>query len=63
MLLEILLFRLTGACVVLSAVGTVLWYRKKTLREFGGVTGDTSGFFLQMCELMMLFGAWIGSFL
>ena len=30
---------------------------------FGGVTGDTSGFFLQMCELMMLFGAWIGSFL
>ena len=28
--------------------------------EFGGVTGDTSGFFLQVCELAMLAGAWVG---
>lgn len=49
----------TGAFAIL----TVIWYRRKTMKEFGGVTGDTSGFFLQVCELMMLLGTWIGSYL
>jgi adenosylcobinamide-GDP ribazoletransferase len=30
------------------------------MKQFGGVTGDTSGFFLQICELACLIGAWIG---
>ena len=38
----------------------VLIYRAVVLRRFGGVTGDTAGFFLQMCELLSLLGLWIG---
>ena len=39
---------------------SLLYYRRMTDRQFGGVTGDTSGFFLQVCELAMLTGVWIG---
>lgn len=35
-------------------------YRVMAMRQFGGATGDTTGFFLQVCELALLFGAWIG---
>lgn len=59
--LEIVLFFLRGAIVVACAFLTLFWYRRKTLREFGGITGDTCGYFLQICELMILLGAWIGS--
>ena len=30
------------------------------MRQFGGATGDTAGFFLQLCELATLLGVWIG---
>ncbi|MCL2496674.1 MAG: adenosylcobinamide-GDP ribazoletransferase [Clostridiales bacterium] len=39
---------------------SILWlyvYRNITLKHFDGVTGDTSGFFLQLCELAVLLGA------
>lgn len=52
---------LSGTCAVLFALLSLLWYRRKTMREFGGVTGDTSGFFLQLCELSCLFGALAGA--
>jgi len=38
----------------------LLWlyiYRRMALKHFGGITGDTSGFFLQLCELAVLLGA------
>ena len=35
-------------------------YRYMAIKQFGGATGDTTGFFLQTCELMLLFGVWIG---
>lgn len=54
------LFPVPGMGMLLCAAGTVLWYQQMTMRQFGGVTGDTAGFFLQMCELACLFGAWIG---
>ena len=38
----------------------VWYYRSLTRKQFGGVTGDTAGFFLQVCELLILCGAWIG---
>ena len=51
----------------LGAVGcallTVLVYRMFAMKQFGGVTGDTAGFFLQLCELTMLLGAWMGGLL
>ena len=39
---------------------TTIWYRWFAKKQFGGVTGDTSGFFLQVCELVMLVGVWLG---
>jgi len=39
---------------------TVVWYRWFAKKQFGGVTGDTSGFFLQLSGLLMLLGLWLG---
>ena len=50
---------MAAAFVVVSA----LKYRGFALAQFGGVTGDTSGFFLQLCELCGLIGIWIGGLL
>ncbi len=38
-----------------SAVACLWWciYRRLSMRLFGGVTGDTTGFFIQMCELLL----------
>ena len=30
-------------------------------KEFGGVTGDTAGFFIQMFEFCLVMGIWIGA--
>ena len=51
--------RLSWFVLAAAAIWTAI-YRSVVLRQFGGVTGDTAGFFLQMCELLCLFGAWIG---
>lgn len=50
----------TGSMAVIGAAGTFLWYRGVTVPRFGGVTGDLAGYFLQMCELMILACAVIG---
>ncbi len=48
---------LTGAVVmVVLAAGTWLYYRGMAYRQFGGITGDLAGFFLQICELLLLYG-------
>ena len=64
---------LTAVCIAMAVLdikliwfplaAAALWvviYRALVLRRFGGVTGDTAGFFLQMCELLCLLGLWIG---
>lgn len=56
----ILLSPLPGSLAVLSSLISVLLYRHIAMRQFGGVTGDTAGFFLQSCELACLAGSWIG---
>ena len=49
---------LMGALAMLIlAAGTWLYYRHMSYKEFGGITGDLAGFFLQVCELLMIFGA------
>ena len=50
-----------GSCISVMAAATVLMYQRLTMKEFGGVTGDTSGFFLQLCELLCLFATLIGA--
>lgn len=41
-----------GACLA-AALLSFLWYRRVSLRHFGGITGDLSGCFLCVCELSM----------
>lgn len=45
----------------LAALGTAVcfyfFYKRLALRQFGGFTGDLAGWFLQMCELLMLAAA------
>ena len=57
---SVLLSPVIGGITVLFAIASVLLYYRMAMKQFGGVTGDTSGFFLQICELACLIGAWIG---
>lgn len=50
-----------GGCAALLALLAVPAYRAAARRLFGGATGDTAGFFLQLCELALLLGAWIAA--
>ena len=52
-----------GGTAAVFAVLSALVYRRFAMAQFGGVTGDTSGFFLQLCELCGLVGAWVGGLL
>ena len=44
----------TGGAALLGAGLACLYYRLMSARQFGGVTGDLAGFFLQTCELAMV---------
>ena len=50
----ILLRPLQGTLSVLAALVILVYYRHSTTRTFGGVTGDTQGWFLQLCETALL---------
>ena len=45
---------LPGALVCAGAALALAWYRLSPVRRLGGVTGDTSGWFVQTCELVCL---------
>ena len=47
----------TGAGALAGAALACLYYVTTARRQFGGVTGDLAGFFLQLCELGMVLGA------
>ncbi len=44
---------LVGAVMLLAAIACMFWYCHMVKKEFGGVTGDLAGWFLQVCELAM----------
>lgn len=48
---------------ILAALLAMLCYRRMAKKQFGGATGDTAGFFLQVCEASVLLGVWIGGLL
>ncbi len=53
-------------CGAVACAATLLCfflYRRVALKQFGGATGDTTGFFIQICELSVLAGAFIGGLL
>ncbi|MBQ7157937.1 MAG: adenosylcobinamide-GDP ribazoletransferase [Treponema sp.] len=47
-------FRWQGGAVVLAQVIVFAWYFVMTRRQFGGITGDTAGWFVQMAEIVSL---------
>ncbi|MCI1960044.1 MAG: adenosylcobinamide-GDP ribazoletransferase, partial [Clostridia bacterium] len=50
-------FRFFGAVAVIVALLTLIYYRIFSYKEFGGVTGDLAGYFLQVCEALILLSA------
>jgi adenosylcobinamide-GDP ribazoletransferase len=46
------------ACIVVIglSVGVFAYYRVMSYRVFGGITGDLAGYFLQLCEIVLLYG-------
>lgn len=42
-----------GAIIVVSLL-VFCWYHKMSFEQFGGITGDLAGWFLQVCELAIL---------
>ncbi len=49
---------LAVGCVCIGvALAVFFYYRRMSYRQFGGVTGDLAGWFLQLCELGMLLAA------
>lgn len=63
LLLEILLvsgyFGVVGGwgnsyLIVQVSVIVLYYYKKLSIKEFGGITGDLAGYFLQICELVLL---------
>lgn len=49
-----LYFRVQGAIIVTAALLVFFYYYKMSFKQFGGITGDLAGYFLQICELVML---------
>lgn len=45
---------ITGIACLLTGVLLFWYYKRMSYREFGGITGDLAGFFLQLCELGLL---------
>ena len=45
---------MTGAAMALAAVLVFLRYRAVAQKQFGGISGDLAGWFLQRAELWML---------
>lgn len=43
-----------GVCCIVTGALCFFRYRNMAYRYFGGVTGDLAGYFLQVCEFMML---------
>lgn len=43
--------RAAGLVAVLAAAAEYWYYRRMSIQNFGGITGDLAGYFLQMCEL------------
>lgn len=44
---------LLGGICVITALLVFIYYKVMSKKNFGGITGDLAGYFLQMCELLM----------
>ena len=41
---------LIGSCILSASLFLLFYYRRRCMKEFGGITGDTAGYFLLLCE-------------
>ncbi|MDE5778145.1 MAG: adenosylcobinamide-GDP ribazoletransferase, partial [Lachnospiraceae bacterium] len=46
-----------GLTVVAAAVLAFLYYFYRSRKEFGGITGDTAGYFVLLCEVCIVVAA------
>lgn len=46
-----------GALVIFAAVASFAYYRWRSEKELGGITGDTAGWFVTVCECAMVVAA------
>lgn len=51
---------ISGGLAILGAVLCFVYYRFSAYKNFGGITGDLAGWFLQICEISVLISALIG---
>ena len=56
-------YRFIGIALVASGLATFCFYYIAAIKNFGGITGDTAGWFVQICELVGLAVFVIFSFL
>ncbi len=47
-----------GVAALAGAGLSFLWYYRMSMKQFGGITGDLAGCFLQTCELVMAICVW-----
>lgn len=52
-----------AACMLAAAFLAMVWYYFMSRRQFGGITGDLAGWFLQICECLMAVAVVIGDLL
>lgn len=50
----VFLLPVQGISAIAAALIVLAYHRYSAYRDFGGITGDLCGWFLQMCEIMML---------
>ena len=48
---------IAGSVIVLAAIGAYGYYVYRSRKEFGGITGDTAGYFVLICEGAMVVAA------
>lgn len=51
---------ISGILVILGALGSFVYYRYFSIKHFGGITGDTAGYFLLICEEVIAIAVVIG---
>ena len=54
---SVLIFPVCGVFMAAAAALVLVWHRYAAYRDFGGITGDLCGWFLQMCEISILAAA------
>lgn len=47
--------------VLVGVAGAFVYYKYRSYKEFGGITGDTAGYFVLLCEAVIVIAAVIGS--